>query len=51
MSGHWLRIVALLAGSFAVIVPDSLAQKPVDAPADPENIQAALRLTGRRGRV
>src|SRR5262249_25753815 len=45
MSGRCLPITLILACSLALAVAGSRAQNPPDAPATPENIEAALKLT------
>src|SRR5262249_55280381 len=46
MRGLWLLVALLSVGSLVAAVPAiGLAQKPADTPANPENIEAALKLT------
>jgi hypothetical protein len=45
MGGRWLPVALVSIGSLVLAVTGSRAQAPADAPANRENIEAALKLT------
>jgi hypothetical protein len=45
MSGRWLPITMFLVGSLMLAGTGGRAQNPAETPANPENIEAALKLT------
>src|SRR5262245_6989202 len=45
MSRRWLLVALVPLGSLALAVTGGRARKPADKPANPENIEAALKLT------
>src|SRR5437868_1288474 len=45
MSGRWLPVAILSVGALVLAVTAGRGQKPGEAPANRENIEAALKLT------